>query len=263
MLAVGPVSAQVRGNQLQSISYGEPLVAYLTPSDDTLADGSFYRSFAFRGQIADTITVTLESIDFDAVLLLADSSGVLLSPGGSDDNGGGRCNAHLAFVIPESGAYRLLATTSYTAEVGEFRVSLERGARPAPSTEECRGFFDTRGTLSIGDSVVGRLGPPQDAKLGPSYYQAWDLAIPHNQTVTVDLASEDFDPQLTLYRGFRTPVDANDDGGGGCTARLVLTGRSHPYRVVLTTGKEDEVGRYVLSMLEDSLPVMKESQCYP
>ncbi len=262
-LLIGSALAQRGDSQFQSIAYGETLSAYLTTSDDALPDGSFYKAFHFRSQSADTITMTLVSIDFDAVLLLADSSGELISPGGSDDNAGGQCNSHLTFVVPVSGDYLVLATTNYPARVGEFQLSLTRGVRAAPSTEDCRGFFETSGTLAPGDSIFGRLGPPADGKLGPSYFQVWALAMPQGHTMTVDLASDEFDSRLTLYRGFRTAMDANDDGGGGCSARLVLTGGAHPLRVLLTTGKEDETGKYVLTMVSGALPITQESQCSP
>lgn len=262
-MAIGSLEAQSTAGQFQSINYGETLAAYLTTSDETLPDGSFYKAFAFHSQLADTITITLTSIDFDAVLLLADSSGELISPGGSDNNGGGQCNAHLTFVVPVEGDYLLLATSNYPAHVGEFRVSLARGVRPAPSSEPCRGFFETKGTLTVGDTVAGHLGPPEDGKLGPSYYQVWDLSVPQGQTVTIDLESDEFDARLSLYRGFRTPVDANDDGAGKCNARLVLTQGAHPYRVVMTTGKQEETGHYVLSVTDGAKPVVEESQCAP
>lgn len=262
-LVTAPALTQGGREMFEQINYGETLVAYLTTSDDALPDGSYYRAFAFRGQADDTLTIALASIDFDAVLLLADSSGELLSEDGIDDNGGGNCNAHLNYVVPVDGHYLVLATSSYPGEVGEFQVSVSRGARPPASTNECRGFFVTTGTLQRGDSVVGHLGPPEDSKFGQSYYQVWGLDVPQGQTVTVDLASDEFDARLTLYRGFRTPVEGNDDGGGQCNARLVITGGSHPYRVLLHTGKPDETGAFTLTMVDGALPVVTESQCVP
>ncbi len=259
----GPALAQGGGDAFERVNYGETLVAYLTTSDDALPDGSYYRAFAFRGQADDTLTITLASIDFDAVLLLADSSGELLSEGGIDDNSGGNCNAHLNYVVPVDGDYLVLATSNYPGEVGEFQVSLARGVRPPASSNACRGFFVTKGTVQLGDSVAGHLGPPEDSKLGASFYQVWDLAVPQGQTVTVDLASDEFDARLTLYRGFRTPVEGNDDGGGRCNARLVVTGGSHPYRILLHTGKPDETGSFTLKMVDGALPVVTESQCAP
>jgi serine protease Do len=254
--------AQGGGGLFEHMNSGETLVAYITTSDEALPDGSYYRAFSFTGQTDDTLTISLASIDFDAVLLLADSSGELLNDG-IDNNSGGNCNAHLNYVVPVDGDYLILATSNYPTEIGEFQVSLSRGVRPPASGEPCRGFFATKGTLHVGDSVTGQLGPPEDSKLGPSYYQVWDLAVPQGQTVTVDLASDEFDARLTLYRGFRTPLDANDDGGGKCNARLVLTGGPHPHRILLTTGKEDETGAFQLTMVDTALPVVAESECMP
>ena len=115
----------------------------------------------------------------------------------------------------------------------------------------------------MGDSIDGSLGPPDDAKLGQSYYQVWALAVLLGQTVTVDLISDDFDARLRLYRGFATAVDANDDGAGKCNARLVFTGSEHPHRIVMTTRKPDETGSYVLRMMDGALSVVEQSECTP
>jgi serine protease Do len=259
LLVSGSLAAQA--DQFQSINYGETLAAYLTTSDDTLGDGSYFKGFVFDAQMADTVTISLISDDFDAVILIADSAGEFLSSGGSDNNSAGQCNAQLTLEIPVAGSYLILATTNYAGEKGEFQLSLVRGVRSPPSSEPCRGFFETKGALSLGDSIRGELGPPGDSKLGPSYFQVWELEIPYGQTVTVDLVSDAFDARLRLYRGFRTAVDANDDGAGQCNARLVLTGGAHPYRIVMTTGKEEETGEYLLAMVNGALPVTAESQC--
>ena len=244
-------------NPFQPISYGETLSAFLTAADDSLADGSHYKMFLFSGDLGDSITISVSSLDFNAHLLFADSVDKIL---GDDGDGGGSCNAYMTYVLPTSGRYIAYATSFRPHEVGEFQISLNKGTTAPSSTEVCGGFFDTKGTLAAGDSAMGTLGPP-DSKLGPSYFQVWDIDVPEGLTVTIDLQSIIFDARLTLYRGFATPVDANDDGAGACNARLVLTGDGHPHIVVLTTGKEDETGPYVLRVTEGALPIVQESQC--
>ena len=239
------------------ISYGETISGFLTAADDTLPDGSYYETFLFAGEQGDSVTISVGSLDFNAHAMLADSMDTILFV---DGDGGGSCNAHFNYVLPTGGRYTVFVTTMSPHETGEFQVSLHKGVVAAGSTRPCAGFFDKKGTLSAGDSAMGTLGPP-DPKLGPSYFQVWNIDLAEGQTVTVDLQSIIFDARLTLYRGFATAVNMNDDGGGGCNARLVLTGDGHPYSVVMTTGKEDETGPFLLRVSEGALPIVQESQC--
>ena len=239
------------------IGYGETFSGFLTAADDTLQDGSHYKMFFFTGEAGDSVTIAVNSLDFNAHVLLADSADALLA---DDGDSGGSCNAHLTHVLDADGLYVVYATTFTPHETGEFQVALSKGILDPGTPRPCAGFFDKKGTLSAGDSITGTLGPP-DAQLSPSYFQTWGIDVEVGQTVTIDLRSIVFDARLTLYRGFATAVDANDDGGGNCNARLVLTGDGHPYSAVLTTGKEDETGPYRLSVTEGALPIVQESQC--
>ena len=244
-------------NPFLPIGYGETLTGFLTAADDSLADGSHYKMFLFAGEAGDSITISVNSLDFNAHLLFADSMDNILA---DDGDSGGLCNAHLTHVLPTSGRYIVYATTFYPHDVGEFQVSLTEGSADPSSTRPCGGFFDLNGTLTSGDSAMGTLGPP-DSKLGPSYFQVWEIDVLEGQTATIDLQSIIFDARLTLYRGFATAIDANDDGAGACNARIVLTGDGHPHRVVMTTGKQDETGPYILRVQEGALPIVQESQC--
>ncbi len=250
-------------NPFQQITHGEAVVAFLTPSDDSLPDGSFYKGFVFTAERGELVTISLQSLDFDAALLLTDSLGAIARVDWSDDDGGGKCDAHLTTRILVSGNYKILATSKYPGEVGEFQLSLARGEREPSSTERCAGFFNPKGTLSPGDSTVGELGLPLDQEIGSSDFHVWALSVPPDQTVTVDLISDEFNGRLTLYQGFRTPLDANDDGAGKCNARLVLTGGNHPQRIVITAGDDAGHGKYLLRMLSGALPVVERSECTP
>lgn len=262
-VVMGQAVASQSQKPFQQITRGEAVVTFLTPSDDSLPDGSFYKGFVFTAESGQWITLSLVSLDFDAALLLTDSLGEISQVGWSDDDSGGECNAHLTTRIPVSGSYKILATSKHPGEVGEFQLSLAHGEREPASTQRCAGFFDLQGTLSPGDSAVGELGLQPYQDMGSDFHHVWALAVPSGQTVTVDLISDDFDARLTLYRGFRTPLDSDDDGAGKCNARVVLTGGDHPQRIVITAGDDAGRGKYLLRMLNGALPIVERSQCNP
>jgi hypothetical protein len=242
-----------------TIDFGETVTQSLEAADDTLVDGSSYKMYLFIAEEGDSITIMLKSIDFNAHLFLSDSMDTILE---TDDDSGGDCNAHLSTVIPTSGTYAVYATSTYPGRAGQFELELHKGMQAPASTKRCGGFFQSKGTIALGDSTEGTLGPP-DSKLGGSYYQIWDLEIPEGEAATVDFKSGSFDAVLVLYRGFASALEMNDDGGGACHARLVITGPNFPLKLMLRTGKADETGDYQLRVVPGALPVIAESQCLP
>lgn len=244
---------------MTEISVGDSHAGQLVAGGDSLADGAWFEPFWFSGEAGDTVTMSIASIDFNAYLLLADSTYTIIE---TDDDSGGECNPHLSYVLPESGGYYLYVSSTYRNKIGQYEVSILPGTVPPRSSKQCGGFFDLKGKLALGETIEGTLGPP-DPKLQGSYYQVWDLAVPVGDTVTVDFRSGDLDAFVVLYRGFATAITTNDDGGGACHARLVVVGSGAPLKVMLRTGKADETGDFTLSMVAGALPLVEESQCLP
>ncbi len=253
-----PQDSTVVENPFIDVAYGDVVTGQLTVEGDTLADGSFFNMYLMVGAAGDTVTISLASLDFNSHVLFADSTDEILE---NDDDSGGSCNSHLTYVLPGSGRYIIYTTSTYSHRVGEYQLSVSKGAKPPASPRRCAGFFETKGTVSVGDSVAGTLGPPDDSKLGSTYFQVWGLSVPAGDTVTVDLISDDFDARLRLFRGFATALAGDDDGGAKCNARLVLTSEGHTYRLVMDTGKADETGKYMLRVTEGALPVTQQSEC--
>ncbi|MFQ5703485.1 MAG: hypothetical protein ACE5HT_05615 [Gemmatimonadales bacterium] len=157
-----------------TMSYGETLQSFLTVNDDSLQNGYYYKAFVFSGEEGDSLSLTLSSIDFNVNLLLADSSDTIIE---DDDNSGGACNAHLQYELPTTGRYIVYATSTTPHQTGQFNISLATGHTDPPSKKRCRGFLEVNDTLSVGDSIPGKLGPP-NSKLGKSFFQVWALDIP-------------------------------------------------------------------------------------
>jgi hypothetical protein len=95
-------------------------------------------------------------------------------------------------------------------------------------------------------------------------YQVWVLAPALGRTLSMDLLSSEFDATLFLVRGLSQVVAANDDGGGGCNARLVFTpDEDRPYRLVTRAAPGGAVGSFVLTVSDGAKPVLEESTCAP
>src|SRR2546427_520280 len=202
----------------------------------------------------------MSSDDLDANLILTDASG---NPLARNDDAGGACNAHLSFVMPAAGTYELFANSSSPGELGDFTVSLVQGVTAAARDTTCRGFGRVKGVIQVGQTVKGQLtaGDPL-LRADSSYYQRWVLPLEAGRTVTVDLASDDFDSYLLVTHGRGQKLVENDDGGGGCNARVVYAATDdHPVRLVVNSAGKLQTGHFTLRVADGARPPEPKGSC--
>src|SRR6266702_2634669 len=256
------VGATPLAAQLPPIRVGQTIRDSLARKDQKFPDGSRYRLYGFLGTKGDTLTFNLMSDDFDANLVVADASGNRLE---LNDDGGENCNARLQFVPRATGNYRIYANSSAQAELGEYRLSLARGRAATPSDSICRGFGRVAGMIDVGQTITGTL-TSDDPQLSSdsTYFERWILPVKVNQAFTIDLISDDFDAYLLLTRSRGDKIVDNDDGGGGCNARVVYTATDrHPLRVVVNTASQPkrQTGRFTLRVTEGESTVDSKGNC--
>ena len=112
--------------------------------------GRYYDSWVVDGRAGQTLTVDLESDDFDTVLVLISPDGDVLEE--NDDAYGS--NSSIVARLPTAGRYRVRATSYGAGEVGAYRISVAAAPDPAPSPSSAQtyGVF-----VGVGD-YDGRLG---------------------------------------------------------------------------------------------------------
>ncbi|MGH7645199.1 MAG: hypothetical protein ACREMR_06395 [Gemmatimonadales bacterium] len=111
-------------------------------------------------------------------------------------------------------------------------------------------------TIAVGQSLRGDL-TKQDVlrRADSAYAQSWVTSGVAGRTVTIDLASDTFDPYLFVTGpGFeREPQD--DDSGGSCNARLTVTfPRDGDYTIVVSTADRYGLGPFTLSVTRGAKP---------
>jgi len=256
LVGASSLSAQI------PIRVGQTLTGKLSQSDQSFSDGSHYKLYAFVGNKGDTVAVDLSSDDFDANLLVADAAGNTLA---RNDDSGEKCNARLTFVPPSTGNFRVYANSSAQAELGAYTLTLARGRARAAADTVCRGFGRVTGLVEVGQTVTGALtSDDPEFPTDSTYYQRWILPVRPNQAFTVDLVSDDFDSYVMLTRGRGEKLVENDDGGGGCNARLVYTATDdHPLRVVVNTASRPrrQTGKFTLKVTEGESQTETKGNC--
>ncbi len=70
-------------------------------------DNSLYQDYSFQGTGGQTVTITMESNDFDTYLILLDSDGQVIQQ--NDDATPNSTNSVITVTLPQSGTYRVIA----------------------------------------------------------------------------------------------------------------------------------------------------------
>ena len=110
--------------------------------------------------------------------------------------------------------------------------------------------------LTVGSAVAGTLTRKDRRTADGTYAQAWRLSGPPGRTITVDLASKDFDAFVMVRgHGLDSTGLQDDDSGGHCNARLTLrippTGEC---TIVVTTSGRNAVGAFTLAVRYGAIP---------
>jgi hypothetical protein len=284
LLTMVPASARAQGLdeigrlslQNRRLTIGSEAAGTLTAEDAKWVDGTYAQAWGIELQRGQSVTVDLLSDDFDSYLLIG---GPGFDEHLSDDDGAGACDARLTFEAPETGLYRVVVNTIAVESVGRFRVRVS--TEPGPITEgSCRGdgledpdafagvnvewlrSLPTDGrSLRVGQEFPGALSEGDSVSGDGSHVQAWALNLNVGDRVVIDLLSEAFDPFLMFIGpGMEDPL-YDDDGAGGCYARIDFTaGASGTYRVVANSIGEGAVGRFRLRVTTTPGPTM-EGDC--
>lgn len=98
----------------------------LSPGGPTLSDNSLYREHVFRATQGQTVTITMESTEFDTYLILVNEQGEPLEQ--NDD----RCqqqtpecrNSEIRITLPQTGTYRAIANAYDASGRGRYTLTV-------------------------------------------------------------------------------------------------------------------------------------------
>jgi hypothetical protein len=181
----------------------------LASGDATLDTGEFYDTYDITGRAGDTVTVTLQSSDFDAYVFVRGPGDSAFS---NDDGQGGGSDAALTFTLPADGTYQIFATSYASGETGAYRLvssAPAAGASAAAATPRAGGDV-----LSAGDRVDGTLAPGDDTLQGGEFVDTYNLAGEAGSRVMLSMESDAFDSYLHVSGTGGYEV-YNDDAPGG------------------------------------------------
>ena len=261
------------------IEVGRTISGTLTADDPEFdGDSTYFQRWILPVKANQAFTVDLESSDFDAYLLLTRGRGDKLV---ERDDGGRACNARLVYTAQDDHPLRLIVNTAAGQQrrTGRFTLRVTEGKSPTETSSSCRATAAAAAppviqqvsnvsshappipVVRVGETVTGALTSSDSLYPDNSYFKFYQFTAPAGQPITIDLASDDFDPVLIVRGDDLEKSVINDDGGPGCSSRVSRAFPSRgPYRLLVnaTASPERQTGRFTLSVTQGSKPVQAE-----
>jgi S1-C subfamily serine protease len=220
---------------------GENLSGTLSRDDNILpADNSVFDLYSFEGREGEVVTITMNSNEIDAYL-------ILIAPGGQDiaqdDDSAGGTDARIVATLPVDGTYWIVANSYQAGELGRYTLQARLGGESsgARANRPAEVLLREAGILEAGAKVL-----PSDGSL----YQEYVFFGRAGQSVTLDLESPDFDTYLIVLDPNNRKLAENDDLSTEDTnSRITLTlPETGNYRAIVNAYDRQGRGRYWLTI---------------
>lgn len=240
------------------VELGDEVEGSLSADDLISVRGDPIQAWVLNVPIGSIVQVDLRSEEFDAFLYIV---GPGLDGGIRDDDGGDRYNSRICFIVEGRGEYRAIVS-SVDEDLGAFVISAKSVNGTCSDTNEVTDLWlisASGRSLVVGDDIHGSLTAMDERLYGVLPVQAWAVQGLAGHPFSVDLLSEDFDGMLILLGpGIEGRELIDDNGAGGCNARLSLNfPETGEYKLVVSTLGTD-TGSYRLVASERSGPVSPE-----
>jgi len=229
-----------QGDVSTHIQIGAQIQGTLGPGDGALATGELRDLYTFDGQAGVPVDIELQSAQFDAYLMLVSPSGQQWE----NDDANGTINSQILMSLPETGTYRIVATSYRSGESGSYLLKLRTGA--GQGSLPPAGFPQPAGSTQ---SLSGSLAPGDERMSSGEYLDRHRLDFQVGQAIQIRLASNEFDPYLIVRSPGGRQWDNDDFQRGSLDAGLDLVApESGQYTVGVTSYRPGGTGAYTLTI---------------
>lgn len=214
------------GRRLEAGTGFDGLLSASAPSEE----GRYYHDFTVEAREGRLLRLSLSSGMFDPYLVVTSPSGSVFE----DDDSGGNGDAFVEIEAPESGTYRVRATTYGAGGLGVYTLGFEE-SRPREPVADFTGEIDPTG-------VTDEAGRP---------FAEHEYEAEAGETAVIQAESADFDTVLTVRDPQGNIVAENDDFGSGWNSRVELEfARTGTYTITVSAYWDDQSGAYRVTISE-------------
>lgn len=200
-----------------------------TPIEDELATNETHQ-WHFTAEAGKVYIITMEQIGFgvDPYLIVKDAAGNVLA---ENDDTGNTLNATVRLEMQMATDITIEARSVQTSDTGSYQILVQD-----------EGGISTR---------LLEIGTPQTDTLNPTDVHIWQFEAEAGQTyvITMDNASGNIDPYITLKDANGNIVGSNDDKAGSYNSLLTFTAdASGLYSIEAGSVSPDQSGDYVIQV---------------
>jgi len=219
----------------RELSRGEQVFGFLSVGELSVENNRPVQAWALEGVAGETVTIRLESDDYDAYLYFF---GPGLTETMTNDDGGEDLDSELTVTFPETGTYTVGAGALSSGATGSYSLTVTDPIDlSALSTGGRR--------LRVGSNEQGILTAADPVVAGQTL-QAWAFEARAGDVVTIDLLSDDFDSYLRVAGpGLPEPL-MDDDGGAELNSRLDVSFPEDGIFRVIASSLGGELGTFTL-----------------
>jgi hypothetical protein len=224
------------------IALGETVQGELARGDEKVG-GSYVDTYTYQGRARETITVALDSEEFDTAIEMGQVDAGECHGMDSNDDGGEGTNSLMTITLPANGPYHIHVRSSGQGGTGAYTLRLQRA-------EETPEVVIPPSPIAPDELVQGRL-TARDAR-GPdgAFSDVWLYQGQVGETITVVMRSDDFDAYLYLGRmegDEWVELALDDDSAGDTDSEITVTlPQNGEYLIRASSLMRGETGAYTL-----------------
>lgn len=271
-LAAGALIITSSAAMAQSqLTIGTPAQGSLAAGDSQLPTGEYYDEYAFQGEAGQSVSIRMDSTEFDTYLIYMDPNGANQSD--NDDLNG--TNAGLDVTLQSSGLHRVGATSYAPGTTGNYTIGVyQAGQAPAPAASTVPTMPSMPampslpiagsmaipptvapvGVVAVGTPVTGQLAQGDAALATGQLVDVYTIDVTAGQTLNIQLNSPagpaTFDT-LVIYQDPSGAQQENDDvmPGQNLNSALTVTAQqAGTARIGVTSFAPSTVGDYTLTV---------------
>lgn len=223
----------------QAITLGQQLSANLAAGDPTLPTGEATDVYTVELQQGEEIRLEMRAANqgFDPYLMVVGPTGRYWE----NDDSGGTLDSALGLSVPESGTYRVVASTYRAGMYGDYTLKLDRPQAVVAAATSASP--DDRRTVS------GALAQGDQQLQSGEFMDAHEVQLAAGQSLRLEATSTEFDTYLILQPpGGGQQMDNDDyDPDQGTNSRIdYVASTAGTHRVLVTSYQPGETGNYQL-----------------
>ncbi len=216
-----------------------------TSSSSLTSDGTYKDTYCFYGTAGQTISVSMDSSNFDAYLIILDSYAKRVA---TDDDSGSGTNAYLEYTLPSTGEYSIVAS-QFRKSTGSYSISASytgsgNGGGSGGSDDSGDDWADA-GVITISNKYTN-IYSSLDHENDEDYYM-FRAPVDGRYYIETVRDGTDVDTFGELRTNSYSLIDNDDDSGSGSNFEISadLDGGSW-YYIKVCGSYGDEIGNYNL-----------------